>query len=318
MIKNSSGEAIMLISNFYYEFLLLGLVSTLLLLLYVLYVRIPVDAAYLRTGLGKPKVLLGSGGFVIPFLHTLTPVSLQTYSLELHLQGANSLITKDLLRVDALIVFSVRVAAQPNSIQMAARVLGEVNLQRGTIQSLLEAEGTAVLRGTAAVMSFNTVHQQRHDFTETVNRRLNLQLQKYGLEVVSTALMKVEQTPKDYYDPQQVLDAQGLMLLEKAQFAYAKQRQIQRWNAESSARRHDFETAVQRMVWERDEFTARLQHIRFKAEADAKAEQELDEIHLAKELAFEMAHRDVQLIRLQTEQELMTAQTVVPLKLVSA
>ncbi|MGB5597570.1 MAG: band 7 protein, partial [Thiothrix litoralis] len=64
-----------MISSFYYEFLLLGLVSTLLLLLYVLYVRVPVDAAYLRTGLGKPKVLLGRGGFVLPFLHTLTPVN---------------------------------------------------------------------------------------------------------------------------------------------------------------------------------------------------------------------------------------------------
>lgn len=308
----------MLINNFYYEFLLLGLVSAFLLLLYVLYVRVPVDAAYLRTGLGKPKVLLGSGGFVIPFLHTLTPVNLQTYSLELDLQGENSLITKDLLRVDVLMVVSIRVAAQPNSIQIAARVLGEVNLQRGTITSLLEAEGTALLRSTAALMPFNTVHQQRHDFTETVNRRLNLQLQKYGLEVVSTALMKVAQTPKDYYDPRQVLDIQGLMLLEKAQFTYAKQRQIQRWNAESSARRHDFETAVQRMVWERDEFIARLQHIRFKAEADAKAEQELDEINLAKELAFEMAQRDVQLIRLQTEQELKATQEIVPLKLVSA
>ena len=47
----------MLISNFYYEFLLLGLVSTLLLLLYVLYVRIPVDAAYLRTGLSLSNKL---------------------------------------------------------------------------------------------------------------------------------------------------------------------------------------------------------------------------------------------------------------------
>ena len=307
-----------MISNFYYEFLLLGLVSTLLLLLYVLYVRVPVDAAYLRTGLGKPKVLLGRGGFVLPFLHTLTPVNLQTYSLELCLQGANSLISKDLLRVDVLMVFSVRVAAQVNSVQLAARVLGEINLQRDTIKSLLEAEGTAVLRGTAAMMSFNTVHQQRHDFTETVNRRLNLQLRKYGLEVVSTALMKVEQTPKSYYDPQQVLDAQGLMLLEKAQFAYAKQRQVQRWDAELSARRHDFHSAVQRMVWERDEFSARLQHIRFKAEADAKAEQELEEIQLAKDMALEMVQRDVQLMRIQTEQELAAAQTVIPLKLVSA
>jgi uncharacterized membrane protein YqiK len=197
-------------------------------------------------------------------------------------------------------------------------VLGEINLQRDTIKSLLEAEGTAVLRGTAAMMSFNTVHQQRHDFTETVNRRLNLQLRKYGLEVVSTALMKVEQTPKSYYDPQQVLDAQGLMLLEKAQFAYAKQRQVQRWDAELSARRHDFHSAVQRMVWERDEFSARLQHIRFKAEADAKAEQELEEIQLAKDMALEMVQRDVQLMRIQTEQELAAAQTVIPLKLVSA
>lgn len=308
-----------IISDFFYEILSVGLTSTLLLLLYVLYVRIPVDTAYLRTGLGKSKVLLGGGGFVIPFLHTLTSVNLQTYSLELDLHGGNSLISKDLLRVDVLLVFSIRVAARSDSIQTAARVLGEeVNLQRGTLQALLEAEGTSVLRGAAALMTLNSLHQQRHDFTETVNRRLHLQLQKYGVEVVSTALVKVEQTAKVHYDPKQVLDAQGLLLLEKAQFEYDKQRQVQRWAAELSARRHDFHSALQRMAWERDEFTARLQHIRFKAEANAKAEQELDEIHLAKELAFEIAQRDVQLIRLQTEQELMAVQNIVPLKLVSA
>lgn len=308
----------LVISNFYYEILSVGLVSTLLLLLYILYVRIPVDTAYLRTGVGKPKVLL-NGGFVIPFLHTLTSVNLQTYSLELDLQAEHSLVSKDLLRVDVLLVFSVRVAARPDSIQLAARVLGdEVNLHRGTLQSLLEAEGASVLRGTVALMSLKSLHQQRHEFTETVNRRLNLQLQRYGFEVVSTALVKMEQTAHIHYDPKQVLDAQGLLLLEKAQFEYGKQRQVQRWAAELSARRHEFESAIQRMAWERDEFSARLQHIRFKAEADAKAEQELDEIHLAKELAFEMAQRDVQMMRLQTEHELAAAQNIVPLKLVSA
>lgn len=253
-----------IVNHFYYEILSVGFASTVLLLLYVLYLRVPVDTAYLRTGLGKPKVLLGSGGFVIPFLHTLTPVNLQTYSFELVLQGENSLVSKDLLRVDVQLVFGVRVAARQDSIQIAARVLGEgVDLQRGKLQMLLEAEGTSVLRGTAVLMSHNSLHQQRHDFTETVNRRLNLQLQKYGLEVVSTALVQLEQTAKSHYDPKQVLDAQGLLRLEKAQFEYEKQRQIQRWAAELATRRHEFDSALQRMAWERDEFSARLQHIRY-------------------------------------------------------
>ena len=74
-------------------------------------------------------------------------------------------------------------------------------------------------------------------------------------------------------------------------------------------RRTDFESALQCMEWERGEFVARLQHVRFKAEADAKAEQELEEIYVAKVLASEMIQRDVTLTRLQTQQELAAARS---------
>ncbi len=305
-------------ATFYYESLLIGLVIVLLTLVYLLYYRVPADQACLRVGLGKPKVLMQKGSFVIPFLHTLTPVSLHTFSLELVLQGQKSLFTKDPIRVDVHLVCSVRVAARPDCVLTAVHTWGGSDQQWEMLKPLLLSEATSVLSMIITLMPLENLHLYRTDVLETIQRRLNLQWQKYGLELVSASLVNLTQTDKSYYDPTQVMDNKALLLLEKRQIDLEKQRQVQHWEAKAAFRRREFEAAVQHMMWERDEFTARLHHIRFKAEADAKAEQEIEEIQLAKALALEMVQRDVQLMRIQTEQELAAAQNIAQLKLVSA
>lgn len=255
------------ISNYSYEILFLGLVSVLLLLAYTLYFRPPAGVAYLRTGLGAPKVLLEKGGLVIPLVHSLTPVRLQTYSQELALQDSRSLLTKECLRVDMRLLFNVRVSARHEGILTFVRMTGGGELQAETLASLLAAEASSVLQTTVAILTLESLHQHRHDFIETVNRRLGLQLQKFGLEMVSTALISLRQTDKVWYDPAQVMDAKGLLLLEKTQLEQGKQRHMQQLAADAAFRRRDLEAALERMACEREALSARLQQFRFKAEA---------------------------------------------------
>lgn len=66
-------------------------------------------------------------------------------------------------------------------------------------------------------MSVEAIHQRRYEFTDLVSKRLVPSLQQYGLELVSLNLVSLEQTDKGYYDPQQLLDAKGLALLERLQ-----------------------------------------------------------------------------------------------------
>lgn len=296
-----------IISQFYYEGLFVATAGVLMLLVYVLYFRPSVGAAYLRTGLGKPVLLLQQGAFVIPGLHHLTPLDLQTRSLELILSGEDSLRTKDLLRVDMSLIASVRIEATPEQLLKAGSLL-----QKDGWQNLIlwwETECKGVVATLVAATTLEHLHQQRQSMLERLTPILESRLQIDGLQLIALTIPMLAETESRYYDTANWMDAKGLALLEQLRCDYRKQYHLQRRETELMVRRTDFESALQCMEWERGEFVARLQHVRFKAEADAKAEQELEEIYVAKVLASEMIQRDVTLTRLQTQQELAAARS---------
>lgn len=287
------------------------ILSLLIVLLsaYICLVHVPVGMVYLRNGLGGQRVLLQGIAWAIPGVHQLLPLSLQTYSLELLATGEKSLRTKDLLRIDVSVVASIRLSKQPDMILTAARTWGKAGLESGVFKRWCETDYQALIETTVASHTLEALHQHRKAFLTQVTLVSKQALAQYGFELVSLSLVRLEQTETRFYDPTNYLDVKGLALLEQMQLSYAKQRKQQQGEAELSDKRFEFDVALERMEWERKEFLARLQHIRFKAEADAKAEQALEEIHVAKELALEMIQRDIALTRLQTEREVAAVRT---------
>lgn len=296
-------------------FLWVCLFGVIVALLRLLYIQPQTGMAYVRTGPGKQKVLLCHGAFVLPALQDVAEISLQTQSLEVALQRSHSLMTKDFLRVDLLLVFSLRVAAREDAVLRVVSVLGGADLNNGRLRAQLKLEAIAVVRHLVASMTLEILHQQRATLASMIGHSLGEQLQRYGLELVSTVLVQLEQTDKAYYNPAHLLDAKGLALLEKTQYETGNQSHCLQRSTELMCRQRDFQTAMQRMEWERQEFVARLQHIRFKAEADAKAEQELEEIEVAKDMALEMLRRDMEMIRLTNQQELLSVRGGISLPL---
>ena len=67
----------------------------------------------MRTGLGGQKVVLDGGALVLPIVHEVIPVNMNTLRLEVARGRDKALITKDRMRVDVIAEFYVRVAAEP-------------------------------------------------------------------------------------------------------------------------------------------------------------------------------------------------------------
>lgn len=281
-------------------------------------VSVPAGMAYIRSGMGRQQVFLHGTALIIPGLHHLAQFQLQTYSVELKAEQAGSLRTQNLLRIDLDLVVSIRLKLNPQTLLVAARVFGSEGVQISYVQNWLDTDFRTIAEAAVASRTLEELHQQRAVFTREVGEALRVSLEKYGLELVSISLMKLQQTDAGYYDQGNYLDVKGLALLDKTRLDYDKQNRTQQREAVLSAKRQDFDAAIQHMDWERKEFVARLEHIRFKAEADAKAEQQLEEIQIAKELALEMVQRDVALTRIQTERELEAARRAYPIRSVNA
>ena len=65
----------------------------------------------MRTGLGGQKVVMDGGAFVLPIVHDVIPVNMNTLRLEVSRGRDKALITQDRMRVDVIAEFYVRVAA---------------------------------------------------------------------------------------------------------------------------------------------------------------------------------------------------------------
>src|SRR6186997_3710706 len=89
-----------------------------------LYLRSSKERAFVRTGLAGQKVVLDGGAFVLPIVHEVIPVNMNTLRLEVARGRDKALVTKDRMRVDVVAEFYVRVAAKPDAVANAAQTLG--------------------------------------------------------------------------------------------------------------------------------------------------------------------------------------------------
>ena len=91
-------------------------VAIVVWLLNWLYLRSSKERAFVRTGLGGQKVVMNGGAFVLPIVHEVIPVNMNTLRLEVSRGRDKALITKDRMRVDVVAEFYVRVQASPEAI----------------------------------------------------------------------------------------------------------------------------------------------------------------------------------------------------------
>src|SRR5690606_17358624 len=86
-----------------------------------LYHKASANMAFVRTGMGGARVVKDGGTIVLPVVHQVIPVSLQTMRLNVERRGPQALITRDNLRVDLSAEFYIKVQANADDILNAAR-----------------------------------------------------------------------------------------------------------------------------------------------------------------------------------------------------
>jgi Uncharacterized protein conserved in bacteria len=103
-----------------------------------LYRRSSKEISFVRTGFGGEKVILGGGAIVLPVLHEIIPVNMNTLRLEVRRADDQALITRDRMRVDVMAEFYVRVKPTADSIATAAQTLGQKTMSPNELKNLVE------------------------------------------------------------------------------------------------------------------------------------------------------------------------------------
>ncbi|PQA77889.1 flotillin family protein [Rhodoferax sp. TS-BS-61-7] len=171
------------------------------------------EKAFVRTGAGSQKVVLNGGAFVIPGIHEIVEVNMRTLRLEVDKQGRESLITADRLRVDVKVEFYVRVKADEESVANAAQTLGRLTMAPPELKAQVEAKFVDALRAVAVKMPMYDLNAQRAQFVQQVQQVVAEDIAKNGLELESVSLTALNQTQKQFFDPSNAFDAEGLLVL---------------------------------------------------------------------------------------------------------
>ncbi|MDR1969504.1 MAG: flotillin family protein [Burkholderiaceae bacterium] len=236
-----------------------------------LYHRATKETAFVRTGLGGQKVIMDGGAVVLPVFHETIPVNMNTLKLEVTRKEGQSLIALDRMRVDVTATFFVRVKQTGESVSTAAQTLGLKTMDPSQLKALVEDKFVDALRATAATMTMKELQDKRRDFVQAVQNAVAEDLEKNGLELESVSLTSLDQTAKDFFNPSNAFDAEGLARLTQETEARRKQRNDVEQDTEVQVRTKNLEAERQKLdIFKQQEFATLEQQLQV---ANAKAVQ---------------------------------------------
>jgi uncharacterized membrane protein YqiK len=229
-------------------------------LLHWLYRRSTKDVSFVRTGFRGEKVVMGGGSLVLPILHDLTEVNMNTLRLEVTRSREKSLITKDRMRVELTVEFYVRVAPNVKAVATAARALGNRTMNAEQLKELIQGRFVDAMGGAAAKMTLENIHENRSIFVKEVKNGVADSLEQDGLELESVSLTSLDQTDIKLFDPSNTFDAEGLTLLTEQIESRKKKRNDIEKDTAVSIRAKNLEAEMKSLEIQRDSEFARMSH----------------------------------------------------------
>ena len=178
-----------------------------------LYRRSSKETSFVRTGFGGQKVVINGGALVLPIVHEVIQVNMNTLRLEVRRGRESALITKNRMRVDVVAEFYVRVKPSPETVADAAQTLGSRTMQPDQLRELLEGKFVDALRSVAAEVTMEEMHEKRGDYVKRVKAAVAEDLLKNGLELEAVSLTGLDQTNMEFFNPSNAFDAEGLTQL---------------------------------------------------------------------------------------------------------
>lgn len=290
--------------NFFNVLIIAGIILVAMIVIGMilsrLYRRASKEVSFVRTGFGGQKVIMNGGALVFPVLHDTIPVNMNTLRLEVQRANQQALITRDRMRVDVMAEFYVRVKPTQDAIANAAQTLGLKTMNPNELKSLVEGKFVDALRAVAAEMAMEELHEQRVDFVQKVQQVVSEDLLKNGLELESVSLTGLDQTGKEFFNPDNAFDAEGLTKLTEAIEERRKKRNDIEQDTEVSIANKNLEAERKKLDISKETEYARLEQER---------EVEIRRAAQASEIKREQAekHREAQQAEIEAKRAVDTS-----------
>ena len=253
---------------------LIFLVIVLIAILYIIsiwvYKRAPANMGFIRTGYLGTKVCLGRGAMVLPVFHEVTWVSLETLKLIVSRSRDQAVLTSDKIRIDVVTELYAHVGRSEEDLLAAARSLGERTFDTEKVRNLLEAKIVSALRTYAATKTLSELHENRDAFAKAVQNSVVESFHANGLTLEEVTIVTLEQSAKEFFDKDNVFDAEGLKVITAITSDARRQVHNTEKRTTVSIRQRELDTQLELLEIEKKEAFARANQDREVANEQAQ------------------------------------------------
>ncbi|MDF1670728.1 MAG: flotillin domain-containing protein [Roseovarius sp.] len=283
-------------------------IAVLAYLLHWLYRHSTKDVSFVRTGFLGEKIVMGGGALVLPIVHDLTEVNMNTLRLEVLRKREKSLITKDRMRIELEVEFYVRVVPNIEAVATAARTLGSRTMNPESLRDLIQGRFVDAMGAVAASMDMEAIHEKRSEFIKHIREEVADSLTLNGLELETVSLTTLDQADISLFNPSNAFDAEGLTrLTEEIEMRKKKRNDIEQ-DTMIAVRKKNLEAEKIALDIARESEYAKMAEDSEVAIRRAQQKAEVELINAAKEREVEIARlkerEEVEKSRIQMEQSL--------------
>lgn len=163
-------------------FIILAAVAALLVLFLAAgYLKAPPDTAYIISGLGKRRILIGRAGWRVPFFERVDKLSLKV--MQVDVKTSEAVPTNEFINVSVDGVANIKISSDPELLKRAAEAL--LGMKQGELISLVTQVLEGNMREIVGSVGLKEMVQDRQGVAKKITENVVPDMEKLGIEVVN-------------------------------------------------------------------------------------------------------------------------------------
>lgn len=240
-----------------------GIVLLFILLGSIGYLKAPPDTAYIISGLGRKRILIGKAGWRVPFFERVDKLSLRV--MQVDVKTSEAVPTNEFINVTVDGVANIKVSSDPEYLERAAEAL--LGMNQAELVRLVTQVLEGNMREIVGSVGLKEMVQDRQGVAKKITENVVPDMKKLGIEVVNFNI-------QNFKDAAGTIENMGIDNVEQirknAQIAKANaQRDIAIATANAQQEANAVKVEAEKKISEQDAALA-VQQADMKVKADTK------------------------------------------------
>ena len=156
-------------------------VALIVVLFVIGYLKAPPDTAYIISGLGKKRILIGRAGWRVPFFERVDKLSLKV--MQVDVKTSEAVPTNEFINVTVDGVANIKISSDPEMLKRAAEAL--LGMTKAELVTLCTQVMEGNMREIVGSVGLKDMVQDRQGVAKKITENVVPDMEKLGIEVVN-------------------------------------------------------------------------------------------------------------------------------------